>query len=131
VTNENDDLIADSHRILNMWQNYFSRLLTVHDISDVRQIAVHTDEPLVPPPRPFEIEVAIAKLKKRKSQGSEKILAELIQAGGETLQKARLIILSQHKVHYEKPHRTLEHTCSVHMCALTMWCTTFSSFIKC
>jgi hypothetical protein len=39
----------------------------------------------VPHPRPFEGEIAIAKLKKYKSPGSDQILAELIEAGGETL----------------------------------------------
>jgi hypothetical protein len=35
---------------------------------------------------PFEVEITIAKSKKYKSPGSDQILAELIQAGGETLQ---------------------------------------------
>jgi hypothetical protein len=41
------DLLADSH-ILNRWKNYFSQLLNVHYVSYVRQIEVHTAEPLVP-----------------------------------------------------------------------------------
>jgi hypothetical protein len=69
-----------------MWKNYFSQLLNVHRVSDVRQIEIHTAEPLVPEPSPFEVEIAIAKLKKYKSPGSDQIPAELIQAGGETLQ---------------------------------------------
>jgi hypothetical protein len=40
------ELIADSHNILNMWKNYFSHLLHVHSVSDVRQIEIHTDEQL-------------------------------------------------------------------------------------
>jgi hypothetical protein len=32
-------------------------------------------------PSPFEVEIAIVKLKKYKSPGSDQILAELIQAG--------------------------------------------------
>jgi hypothetical protein len=55
-------------------------------VSDVRQIEIHTAEPLVPEPSPFEVEIAIEKLKKYKSPGSDQILGELIQAGGETLQ---------------------------------------------
>jgi hypothetical protein len=89
VADENGDLIADSHHILNTRQNYFSQVLNVHDISDVRQIEVHTAKPLVPHPRHFDVEIAIAKLKKYKSPGSNQILAELIQAGGEILQKPR------------------------------------------
>jgi hypothetical protein len=46
---------------------------------------VHTAERLVPDPSPFKVEVAIAKLKRHKSPGSEQFPAELIQAGCETL----------------------------------------------
>jgi hypothetical protein len=46
---------------------------------------VHTAEPLVPGPSRLEVEIAIAKLKKYKSPGSDQIPAELIQAGGEIL----------------------------------------------
>jgi hypothetical protein len=55
---------------------------------------VHTAERIVPCPSHFEIEIAIAKLKKYKSPGSGQIPAELIQAGGEILLSAiqKLII---------------------------------------
>jgi hypothetical protein len=43
---------------------------------------MHSAEPLVPDPSPFEVETAIAKYK---LPSSDQILAELIQAGGETL----------------------------------------------
>jgi hypothetical protein len=42
-------------------------------------------EPLVPCPSHLEVEISIAKQRKYKSPGSDQILAELIQAGGETL----------------------------------------------
>jgi hypothetical protein len=42
-------------------------------------------EPLVSGPSHLEIEIAIAKLKNYKSPSSDKIMAELIQAGGEIL----------------------------------------------
>jgi hypothetical protein len=64
VKNENGDLLAYSHNILNKWKNYFSQLLNVHNISDVRQIEVHTAQPLVPSPSRLEVEIAITKLKK-------------------------------------------------------------------
>jgi hypothetical protein len=35
---ENGDLLADSHSILNGRKNYFSQLLRLHRIGDVRQI---------------------------------------------------------------------------------------------
>jgi hypothetical protein len=88
VKDENGDLLADSHNILNRWNNYFSKLLNVHNVSGVRQIEVHTAEPLVPGPSCLQLEIAIAKLKKYKSPGSDQIPAELIQAGGEMLLSA-------------------------------------------
>jgi hypothetical protein len=60
VKDENSDLFADSQTILNRCKNYFSQLLNVHDVSDVRQIEVHKVEPLVPGPSPLEVEIAIA-----------------------------------------------------------------------
>jgi hypothetical protein len=46
--------------------------------SDVRQIEVHTAEPLVSGPNYLEIEIPIAKMKNYKSKCSDQILAELI-----------------------------------------------------
>jgi hypothetical protein len=59
--------------------------LNVHSVSDVRQIEIHTAEPLVPDPSPFEVEIAIANLKRHNSPGSDQIPAELFKAGGEML----------------------------------------------
>jgi hypothetical protein len=67
VNDENDDLHADSHNILNRSKNYFSLLLNVHSVSDVRQIEVHTAEPLVSGPSRLEVVIAVANLKKYKS----------------------------------------------------------------
>jgi hypothetical protein len=36
----NGDLLADSHNILNRWENYFSQLLNVHRVSVARQIEI-------------------------------------------------------------------------------------------
>jgi hypothetical protein len=60
----------------------------VHNVSDVRQIEVHAAELLVPGPSRLEVEIAIAKLKKYKSPGSDQIPAELIKAGGKILLSA-------------------------------------------
>jgi hypothetical protein len=49
---------------------------------------IHTAEPLVPGPSRLEAEISTAKFKKHKSRGSDKIPAELIQAGGEMLLSA-------------------------------------------
>jgi hypothetical protein len=85
VKDESGDLLADSHNTLNRWKNYFSQLLNVDMESDVLQIEIHTDEPLVPDPSLSDVEITTAKLERRKSPGSDQILAELIQVGGETL----------------------------------------------
>jgi hypothetical protein len=61
-----------SHNILIRWKNY-SQLLSVHRVSAVRQTEIHTAEPLVPDPWPCEVEIAIAKLKRYKSSGSDQI----------------------------------------------------------
>jgi hypothetical protein len=63
VKDENGDLLADSLSILNRWKNYFSQLLNVHNVSDVRQIEVHMAESLVPGPSGLEVETAIASWK--------------------------------------------------------------------
>jgi hypothetical protein len=59
--------------------------LKVHRVSDVRQIEVHTAEPLVPHPDPSEVEITVSNLKNNKSSDSDRIPAELIQAVGEIL----------------------------------------------
>jgi hypothetical protein len=88
VKDENGDLLADSHNILNRWKNYFSQLLNVDNVSEVRQIEVRRAEPLVPGPSRLEVEVAITELKEYKSPGSDQIPAELIQARSEILLSA-------------------------------------------
>jgi hypothetical protein len=74
VKDQNGDLLSDSHNILTRWNIYFSQLLKVHNVSDVREIEAHTTaEPLVPGPNHPEVEIAIAKLKKYKSPRSDQI----------------------------------------------------------
>jgi hypothetical protein len=95
VKDEKGDMLADSHCILNRWKNYFSKFSNVHNVSDVGQIKVHIAEPLVSSSSRLVFEIAIAKLKKYKLPGTDQILAELIQAGGEILLSAihKLLIL--------------------------------------
>jgi hypothetical protein len=85
VKEENGDLLADSHSILNRWKNYFCQLLNIHGVNDVRQTKIYTAERLVPEPSSFEVKIAIGKLKRYKSPGIDQIPVELIQAGGNTL----------------------------------------------
>jgi hypothetical protein len=42
---------------------------------------MHTAEPLVPEPHCFEVEIAVKKLKRYKSPGTDEIAKELTQAG--------------------------------------------------
>jgi hypothetical protein len=77
-------MLTDSHNIVNRWKSYFSQLLNVHNVSYVRQIEIHTADPLVPGPSHLEVEI-VNVTEKYKSPGSDQILAELFQAGGETL----------------------------------------------
>jgi hypothetical protein len=46
VKDENKDMLADYHKILNRWKTYFFQLLNVHNVSDVRQTEMHTADPL-------------------------------------------------------------------------------------
>jgi hypothetical protein len=94
TTNSKNKNIRDLYRGINPFKrvyqprnNYIKMIMVIclHNVSDVRQIEVHTAELLVPGPIRLEVEIVIAKLKKYKSPGSHQILAELIQAGGEIL----------------------------------------------
>jgi hypothetical protein len=69
VKEENGDLLADIHNILNRWRTT-SLLLNAHGISDIRQIEIYTVETLVSGPS-------------HKSSDSDQILVELIQAACE------------------------------------------------
>jgi hypothetical protein len=60
-------------------------VLNVHGVHDVRQMDIHTAEPLVPEPSLVKMEIAIGKLKSYKSPGTDQIPTELIRGGGETL----------------------------------------------
>jgi hypothetical protein len=105
VKDKRGDLLADAHKILNRWKNYFRELLNVHGTSGVRQTEIHTAEPFVPQPSASEVEVAIGKLKKYKSPGVDQIPAELIQKRGEELRSEihKLIKLIWNKE--ELPHQ--------------------------
>ena len=56
VKDEKGDLVADSHSIMTRWRNYFSQLLNVREVKDVRQAEINTVEPLVTEPSAFEVE---------------------------------------------------------------------------
>jgi hypothetical protein len=62
VKDKIDNLLADPQNVLNKWKEFFNKALYVHAVHDVRQMDVHTAEPLVPEPSLVETEVAIGKL---------------------------------------------------------------------
>jgi hypothetical protein len=61
---ENGNLIIDPQNVLNRWKNFFNQSLDVYGFHDVRQMDVHTAEPLVPEPSLVEVEIAIGKFEK-------------------------------------------------------------------
>jgi hypothetical protein len=79
LKNENGDLLADSHNILNRWKNFY-QLLDVLSVSVVGHIEMHTAEPALPDSSHFDVELAIAKFKSYKSPGRDRIPAELSEA---------------------------------------------------
>jgi hypothetical protein len=85
IKDENGNLLADPPVCLEKVEKFFNQVLNVHGAHDVRQMDIHTAEPLVPEPSLVEVEIAIGKLKSYKSPGTDQIPAELIKAGGETL----------------------------------------------
>jgi hypothetical protein len=85
MKDENGNLLADLQNVLNRWKNFFNQMLNVHWVYDVRQMDIHTAEPLVLEPSLVKVEIAIGKLKSYKSPGTDQIPAELIKAGGEIL----------------------------------------------
>jgi hypothetical protein len=60
VKGKNGDLLADSPNILNRWKNYFSQLLNVHKVSDVRQMEIlHTADLVVPGPSTLRLKLLL------------------------------------------------------------------------
>jgi hypothetical protein len=85
INDENGNLLADPQNVSKRWKNLFNHVLNVHGVHDVRQIDVHTADPLIPEPSLVEVEIATGKLKSYKSPDTDQIPAELIKAGSETL----------------------------------------------
>ena len=69
------------HRFKAMWRNRFFKFLNIQWVNDVRQREIHTAEPLVPEPSALEVEIAIEKLKRHKSPGTDLIPEEVITGG--------------------------------------------------
>jgi hypothetical protein len=80
-------------------RKYFSLLLNVHGVNDVRQTEIQTAEPLEPEPSSDEVKLTIKKLKSHKSPGTKQIPAELMKADcrGFYCEIHKLIISIQNK----------------------------------
>ena len=85
LKDDKGDLVPDSHSILGRWRNYFSQLLNVHGVNEVRQTEICTTEPLVSEPNAYEDELPIERLISHKSPGIDQVPAELIKRGGKTI----------------------------------------------
>jgi hypothetical protein len=60
-------------------------LVIVHGVHNVRQIEIHTVEPLVPEFNAYEVEMAVEKLKSYTSPGIDQIPVEMNKTGGRTI----------------------------------------------
>ena len=76
-------MVTDTHRIFAMYRKQFSQLSNLHGVKEVKQTEIHIEEPPVPDPSIFEVEMANEKLKTHKSPGTDQIPAEMIAAGVE------------------------------------------------
>ena len=59
VKDEKGDLVTDFYSIVAMCRNFFSQLLNLHGVHDIRQIEIQTAEPVVSEPSDNEVETAI------------------------------------------------------------------------
>jgi hypothetical protein len=64
IKDENGNLITDPQSDLNRWKNSFNQVLNVHGVHLVRDMDIHTGEPLVPETSLVKVEIAIGKLKR-------------------------------------------------------------------
>jgi hypothetical protein len=55
----NGNLLGDSQSVSNRWKNFFNQVLNVYGVHDVKQIEIHTAEPLVSELDLFEVETTI------------------------------------------------------------------------
>jgi hypothetical protein len=85
MQNANGDLLADARNVFSRRKNHICELSHAHGVHGVSQTKLQTSEPLILELSCFEVEIAFLKLKRYKSSGIGRILAELIQECGNTL----------------------------------------------
>jgi hypothetical protein len=66
---------VDRHNIVSGWMNYLCQLLNAQRVGGIKHTEIQTAEPFVP--EPSISEVAIGKLKRYKSPGTNQIPGEL------------------------------------------------------
>ena len=62
MKDDKGDMVADPHSILATCGNFFSQILNIHGVNDVRQTEINTAEPLVPERRASEFQLVTEKL---------------------------------------------------------------------
>ena len=87
---ENGNLVIDTQCTLRLWREHFLKLLAGDDVQnpateEADSIPPIDDDVEVQPPSPYEVRVAIKRLKSNKAAGSDGLPAELFKAGGDKL----------------------------------------------
>ena len=78
-------MARDSHSNFARWRNYFSQMLSVYGVNDIKQTEIHTSEQLVTQPSASGVKMPIEKLKGRRSPSIDQIPAELIKGRSGTI----------------------------------------------
>ena len=87
---EEGNLVTDAQRVLQIWKEHFSTLLSSDEATNPTQSGsslstILFDDVTVPPPSHEEVKIAIQRLKNNKAAGADNLSAELFKTGGEEL----------------------------------------------
>jgi hypothetical protein len=63
IKHQNVNPLAKSQNVLNRWKDFFNQVLNIHGVYDVRQMDIHTTEPLVPGPSLVDLKLLLESLK--------------------------------------------------------------------
>jgi hypothetical protein len=55
INDQNGNLLVDPQSVLKKWKIFFNQALNIHRVHNVRQMDIHTAEPLVPEPSLVEM----------------------------------------------------------------------------